>query len=122
MDQSKLDYLQGILNFEKKEIFDESGVKSEIEGFTYKELVNYLEAGEYHSVGILSMFREVLIAHLSAGTAKLALQGGIGEGCEFHIKISDLRETIQLIKETSELIEFLESTPYVERTENDGQD
>jgi hypothetical protein len=111
MDQAKLDYLRGILNFEKKEIFDDNGVKSEIEGFTYAELINYLEAGEYHSVGILSMFREVLIAHLSAGTAKLALQGGIGDGCEFHIKISDLRDTIQLIKETSELMDLLENSP-----------
>jgi hypothetical protein len=111
MDQEKLDYLQGILNFEKKEIFDENGVKSEIEGFTYAELVEYLEDGEYPHVEILEMFREVLIAHLSAGTAKLALQGGIGDGCEFHIKISDLRDTIQLIKETTELMNLLESSP-----------
>ncbi len=111
MDQAKLDYLQGILNFEKKEIFDENGVKSEIEGFTYKELIKYLDAGEYSKVGILQMFREVLIAHLSAGTAKLALQGGIGEGCEIHIKISDLKELIKLITETTELMDLLENSP-----------
>lgn len=111
MDQTKLDFLQGILNLEKKEIFDENGVKSEIEGFTYAELMKYYDAGEYSKVGILQMFREVLFAHIAAGTAKLAIQGGIGEGCDVHIKISDLQELINLITSTTELMDLLENSP-----------
>jgi hypothetical protein len=104
MDQSKLDFLQKILDFEKKEIFDDNGVKSIIEGFTYAEVMQYLEAGDYHDVGIVAIFRDILMAHLAAGTAKLAIQGGIGEGNEIQIKIEPLRELIQLIQETSLLI------------------
>jgi hypothetical protein len=108
MDPEKIaPFLQGIIDLEKKELTDDQGVKSVIEGFTYKELLSYLKDTE--PAEVVSIFQSILFAHLSAGTAKLALQGGIGEGCEVHAQIKDLRELIQLIRETSELIYFLDT-------------
>jgi hypothetical protein len=112
MEQEKLDFLQGIFDLEEKKVTDpETGIESSVFGFTYKELINFLENGDYPNVTIAEMFREVLFAHLSAGTAKLAIQGGIGECGDVQIMIPNLKDLIQLIKETSELIKHLHENP-----------